>query len=147
MTKDEIITEKQIRIMAISMTPILVAPFAVGFYFLYLKTMGLEVPLWVLLNYSLLAIAVSSIISLTLNDVLLRLSGERFRFRRLVFRWTLLTSYYFLVWATSFGLTVFFPWAGALFQFLFGVLVATAIFLIIALRLRHLFGRLDKGEW
>jgi len=147
MTADEIPKEKQIRAMEISMTPALVTPFAIIFYFLYLKTMGVEVPAWVLANYLLFGLSVSLVVCLTLNEALLRVSGGRFKFRRLVFRWTLLTSYFFLIWVVFFFLTMLFPWAETFFQYFFGMLIGTAIFVIIILRFRHLFSTLDKGEW
>ncbi len=145
MTED-VPREKQIRIMEISMTPVLAVPFVVLFYFLYLKETGIEMPVFVFINYILLAIATSMVVCLALNEVLLKLSGGKFRFRRLVFRWTLLTSYFFLVWGVSFFLAVLFPSAQT-FQFLFGALIATLLFMIAVLKLRHLFDRFDKGEW
>ena len=122
------------------------APFGVLFYFLYLKGMGIEVPVFVFFNYVLLAIATSMVVCLTLNEVLLKLNGGKFKLRRLLFRWTLPTLYVFLVWAVSFVLTMLFP-SAEVFQFLFGALIATVLFVVVILRLRHLFDRLDKGEW
>lgn len=146
MTNDQVQRERELRITAIAMTPVLAAPFVVLFYFLYLKEMGIEVQQSTYANYGVLALAIGSVVGLTLNEVFLKLNGGKFKLRRLVFRWTLLISYLFLLWTAYFLLTLLFPWVETIFQFMWGMLAATAIFVTMIVKLRHLFNRLDKGE-
>jgi len=145
-TNDQVQRERELRITAIAMTPVLAAPFVVLFYFLYLKEMGIEVQQSTYANYGVLALAIGSVVGLTLNEVFLKLNGGKFKLRRLVFRWTLLISYLFLLWTAYFLLTLLFPWVETIFQFMWGMLAATAIFVTMIVKLRHLFNRLDKGE-
>lgn len=140
--------DKQIRVMKISLTPAFVAVFALIFYFLYLETIGIEIPSWFFFNSLLLVNFAGVVACLTLNEVLLRvLYGERFNFKRLAFRWILPTVYCSLVWAASVLMSLVIPFVQTFFQLLLGTLLATFIFVIIILRLRHLFNKLDKGEW
>jgi cation transport ATPase len=145
--KKEISQEKQILITEITSTLPIVALLVVGIYLLYLKTIGIEVSEWLFFNYTLFTLVVGFIFSLTLNEVLLKVYGGEFKFKRLVFRWTLMTSYFSLLYGMSLFLSILLPWATAFWQFFFGTLLATAIFLSIVWKSRPLFGRLDQGKW
>jgi hypothetical protein len=148
MTEDEAL-KKQVRVMEISMTPAFVAVFAFIFYFLYLKTIGIEISTAFMITVLLfMVLPVATIACLTLNECLLRvLYHERFNIKRLVFRCTLPIMYVSLLWVTSLLTSVILPRVEVFFQFFFGVLLATAVFVLVLLRFRHLFSRLDKGEW
>lgn len=146
-SKKEPSQEKQTRTMEISLTLPIVALFAVGFYFLYLKTIGIEITEWFFLSALLLVLSGSSIICLALNEILLKTYGGQFKFKRLVFRWALMTSYFSLIYGVSLLLSILLPWVTAFWQFFAGTLVATAIFVTAVLKAKGLLGRLDKGEW
>jgi hypothetical protein len=140
--------DKQIRVMKISMTPALVVVFVLIFYFLYLETIGIEIPTRFFFDSLLLTNLASVIACLTLNEALLKiLYNERFNFKRLAFRWIIPIIYCSLIWIASILMSLTIPFVEMFFQLFFGTLVATAIFVLIILRLRHLFSRLDKGEW
>jgi hypothetical protein len=147
MTKDETL-ERQVRIMKFSMTPVIIAIFVIGLYFLYLKTIGIEISTRLFFTFVILVTFLSTVACLTLNEALLKiLYDERFNFKRLAFRWMLPTMYCSLVWIASVLMSLTIPFVETFFQLFFGTLLATAIFVIIILRFRHLFGTLDKGEW
>jgi hypothetical protein len=147
MAKKELSKEKEILAMEISLTPIFIAFFITVFYLLYLDTIGVELSDQFFIS-SLIFVAIgSSIVCMALNEVLLKMYGGQFKFKRLVFRWILLTSYLSLVYGTYLCSSLLFPWATLFWLFFFGALPATVIFVAIALKARHLFSRLDKGEW
>lgn len=147
MTKDEAL-ERQVRIMKFSMTPLVVAVFVAGLYFLYLKTIDIEISTKFLFNSIVLVTFTSAVGCLTLNEVLLKtLYGERFNFKRLAFRWGLPMMYCSLVWIASVLMPLLIPSVETFFQLFYGTLLATAAFVIVILRFRHVFSRLDKGEW
>jgi hypothetical protein len=146
MAENEASMDKQIRVIKFSMIPGFIAVFVTGFYFLYLKTIGVEVSGWFYFDTMLLVILLTSVACLILNEALLKiLYGESLRFKRLIFRCAVIAMYVFLVWAASSFVSIVFSQIGLLFQFLFGALLATAIFVIIILRFRRLFNRLDRG--
>jgi hypothetical protein len=146
MAENEAPMDRQIRVIKFSMIPGFVAVFVTGFYFLYLKTIGVEVSGWFYFDTMLLVILLASAACLILNEALLKmLYGESPRFKRLVFRCAIIAMYVFLVWVASSFMSIVFSQIELLLQFLFGALLATTIFVIIILRLRHLFNRLDKG--
>jgi hypothetical protein len=145
--KKELPQEKQIRIMEISLTLPLVAIFAVAFYLGYLKIIGVEISEWSFLS-SLLLIAIGGfIVCLALNEVLQKIYGGQFKLKRLVFRWTLLTSYFSLIYGAFFCISIILPWTTTYWQFFLGTIIATGIFVILILKGRPLFNKLDKGEW
>jgi len=145
--KKELSKEKEIHLMEISFAPAFVAFFIAIFCLLYLKTIGVELSDWFFFS-SLILVAIGGfIVSLALNEVLQKMYGGRFKFKRLVFRWVLLTSYFSLIYGAFFCLSLAFPWAETYWQFFFGSLIATAIFITIILKSRQLFSRLDKGDW
>lgn len=147
MTKNEAL-ERQIRVMKVSMIPAFVAAFAVIFYFLYLKTIGIQISTRFFFDSLLLVNFVGIASCLILNEALLKiLYGERFNFKRLAFRLMIPTMYCSLVWAASILMSLIIPFVEVFFQLLSGTLLATAIFMIIILRFRHVFNRLDKGDW
>ena len=140
--------DKQIRVMKISMTPAFVVVFVLIFYFLYLETIGIEIPTRFFFDSLLLTNLASVIACLTLNEVLLKiLCDKRFNSKRLAFRWIIPTMYCSLVWIASILMSFAIPFVETFFQLFFGTLLATAIFVIVILRFRHLFSTLDKGEW
>jgi len=140
--------DKQIRVMKISLTPAFAVVFVLIFYFLYLKTMGIEMPTRFFFDSLLLTNLASVIACLTLNEALLKiLCDKRFNFKRLAFRWIIPTMYCSLIWIASVLMSMTIPFVEIFFQLFFGTLLATAIFVIIILRFRHLFSTLDKGEW
>jgi len=145
--KKEPSQEKQIRIMEISLTLPLVALFTFAFYFLYLKTIGIEISECFFLSSLLLVISTGFIVCLALNEVLQKLYGGQFKFKRLVFRWVLLTSYFSLIYGAYICLSILFPWVTTFWQFFWGTLMATAIYVTIILKSKQLFSRLDRGEW
>jgi len=148
MTEDEAL-RNQVRIMKISMTPVFVAVFAFAFYFLYLKTIGIEISAEFMLSVLLFVILpIATIACLFLNECLLKLlHHERFNIKRLVFRCMLPIMYVSSLWATSLLTSALLPEVKISYQFIFKAVLATAFFAIIVLRFRHLFNRLDKGEW
>jgi hypothetical protein len=148
MTKTEPSQEKQIHIMEISLIPVFIAFFVTVFYPFYLRTVGVELSDQYLIS-SLFSIAIGSlIVCLALNEALRKIyGGQQFKFKRLVFRWILLTSYLSLVYVAYLGLSLLFPQTTLFWQFLWAALPITVIFVLMALRARHLFSRLDTNEW
>jgi len=144
--KKQISQEKQMRILVITSTLPFVALLVVGIYFLYLKTIGIEISEWLFISYIIFVGIVGFILSFTVNELLLKACGGEFKFKRLVFRWVLAVSYFSLIYGISFFLSFVLPWATAFWEFFTGALAATAVFLIIALKLRGLFRRLYQGE-
>ena len=107
---------------------------------------SVEVSGWFYFDTMLLVILLASVACLILNEALLKmLHGESLRFKRLVFRCAIIAMYVFLIWIASSFMSIVFSQIELLLQFLFGTLLATTIFVIIILRLRHLFNRLDRG--
>jgi hypothetical protein len=145
--KQDISKEKEIRIMEISLTPAFISLFGVGFYFLYLKTIGTEVSDWFFLSSMVSVVFGSLAICLALNELLLRTYGGHSRFKRLLFRWSLMALFFSLLTGTFFSLSALLPSVDIFFRFLYGALLVTVIFAAIVIRFRHLFNRLDKGEW
>jgi hypothetical protein len=148
MAGNETSMDKQIRVMKISMIPLFVAVFATGFYFLYLETIGIEISTWLFFTSIVWVTFLGAVICLTLNEAILKIwCSERFNFKRLVFRWMIPTMYCSLIWVASVLMSLIIPFVETFFQLFFGTLLATAIFVIIILRFRHLFSQLDKGDW
>jgi hypothetical protein len=145
--KNQLSREKQMRITEISLTVPIVALFATGLYLLYLKTVGVDISDWFFFSSLLVVIVGGFIVRLGLNEVLLKMYGGEFKFKRLVFRWVLMASYFSLLSLASLCFALVFPWETTFWQSFSGALVATAIFVRILLKTRGLFGRLDKGKW
>jgi hypothetical protein len=139
--------EKQVHAPRITMAIPLAVLFIVAIYLGYLKIIGAEISEWSFFSYCIVVIIVSFIVYLAVNEVLLKMYGGEFKLSRLVFRCALMTSYFSLIYGVSIFLSVLFPWGAVFWQFFFGTLVATAIFLSITWKSRHLFGRLDQGKW
>jgi hypothetical protein len=145
--KKQLSQEKQIRAPHITMAIPLAALFLVTIYLGYLKVTGVEISEWFTVNVVIVVNIVTFPIYLALSEVLVKVYGGQFKFKRLVFRCVLTTSYFALIYGVSLFLSVLFPWATTFWQFLAGTLMATAIFLTIVLKARSLFGRLDQGNW
>jgi hypothetical protein len=139
--------EKQMRLLHISMILPMGAFFAYVFYVVYLLEIGVQISELDLFTHGILIAIIGFIIGLTLYEILLKVYGGEFKFKRLVFRWTLMTSYFSLIYGTFLLFSVLFPWITTFWQWDFGTLTATAIFLIIVWKSRPLLGRLDQGKW
>jgi len=145
--KKQISREKQVRITEITSTLLLVALLIFWIYLGYLKAAGVEVSEWFFFSSTIVIAIIGFFISLTLNEALAKVYGGEFKVKRLVFRWTLIASYFSLIYGVSLLLSILLPWVTTFWQFFVGTLAATAIFLTIVLKARRLFGRLDQGKW
>jgi len=146
-SKKEISKEKEIRIIEISLTPVFIALFISGFYLLHLKTIGVVVSDWFFLSSIISVIFGSLVVCLAFNELLLKTYGGQFKFKRLLFRWILIGINFSLLMGAYFSLSTLFPKATMFYHFLFSGLIDTIIFVIIIIKFRHLFSRLDNGEW
>jgi hypothetical protein len=73
--KKQISQEKQIRITEITLTLPIVTLFVIGIYLGYLKTIGMEISEWLLFIYIILIGIVGFIVSLALNEFLIKIFG------------------------------------------------------------------------
>jgi hypothetical protein len=142
--KEELSREKQIRLMEISFTPAFVLLLATVLYLGYLRATGTEVSDFFFWNSLLSVILISLAASLTLNEVLVKKNGGKFRIRRLVFRWIMMASYFvlFLAIYTVFS-TLLQPMEVAVAP-IFSLLLASGIYVVVLYKGRRLFGRLDR---
>jgi hypothetical protein len=147
MTKKELSKEKEIRILEFSSTPTFVVLFILLFYFLYLKTIGVDLSESSLMGYLFSAIFASLAVCFALNEFLLKVYEGRFKFKRLLFRWMLIALFALPLSGAYLFLSILFPWASTYHQMLFGGLIATGIFVTVILKCRNLFNKLDTGEW
>jgi len=145
--KKQLSQKKQMRLLNISLTLPIVALFVYVFYVLYLREIGVQISEFDLISCIILIAIIGFISGLTLYEVLLRAYDGEFKFKRLVFRWTLMTSYFSLIYGFFLLFSVLFSWADTFWQFFAGTLLATAIFVSIVWKSKPLFGRLDQGKW
>jgi hypothetical protein len=142
MTQKKLSKEKETRLLEISLTPVFVAFFIVMISLLYLEV---EISLYAI--YLLSVLFGGFFVCLALNEVLQKIYGGQFKFKRLFFRWMLIGLFLVPFVGVYFCLLAFLPWSPIFFQFLFSGLIATGIFMLIIYRFRHLFNKLDTGEW
>jgi hypothetical protein len=147
MTKKELSKEKEIRILEISLTPAFVALFSLVIYLFYIGTTGTELSDWFLLSSIISVIFGSLVVCLGLNELLLKIYGGKFKFKRLLFRWMLIGINFALLMSAYLSLSTFFPQATTFYHFLFSGLIDTGIFMLIIYKFGPLFNRLDTGEW
>jgi len=144
-SKKELSKEKEIRLLEISLTPAFVALFSVVIYLFYIETTGTELSDMFLLSSIISVIFGSLVVCLGLNELLLKIYGGQFKFKRLLFRWMLIGINFALLMGTYLSLSTLFPQATTFYHFLFSGLIDTVTFMAIILRFRGLFDRLDKG--
>ena len=144
MTKKRLSKEKETRLLEVSLIPVFAVPLIVLFYFLYLDTVGVDISVLDFFNSMLIVLPISFIVCLTFHELLLKMYGGQFKFKRLLFRLLLATSYFMLCEGAYLCLSTLFPWATVYYQFFFGGLIATGIYVIIILKSRHHFPKFDK---
>lgn len=132
--------------MTISLMPMFACLFVTSFYLVYLKASDVEISDSYFLQTIFSVIVAGSLFGMVLNELLVWKTGGRFKIKRLFFRWVIVGSYLLLFIGIYAVLSIVFPFAAVIYLLLFGALTATWIFVIIALKEKHLFSKLDRAE-
>jgi hypothetical protein len=138
--------EMETRLMTISLMPAFIALTVASFYLMYLKASGAELSDSFFLEVIFSVIAVGSLLGLALNELLVWKTEGIFKIKRLVFRWALVGLYFLLFVGLNVIFLTLLPWVSTGSVLALSGAAAAWIFIIIALKKKRLFSRLDKAE-